>query len=143
MVRYLLQHVYDSVKDNQLMFYLFLNVLGEFDEGVAGELRREVLNYELPEVVGESQASRSDMSVGVKRSRATMGDYRLDDSDVPLLTELLANGSDKLEELGLSLGLHKHQIIQCQKGCTNIVGLSNVLLEWIRNSSEPCTVNRL
>ena len=143
MVRYLLQHVYDAVKGNQLMFYLFLNVLGEFDEGLAGELRREVHKYALPKVVGESQASQSDVSVGVKRSRNTMGNYRLDDGDVPLLTELLANGSDKLEELGLSLGLHKHQIIQCQKGCSNMVGLSNVLLEWIRNSREPCTVHRL
>ena len=89
MVRYLLQHVYDAVKGNQLMFYLFLNVLGEFDEGLAGELRREVQNYELPEVVGESQASQSDVSVGVKRYRGTVGDYRLDDGDVPLLTELL------------------------------------------------------
>ena len=143
MVRYLLQHVYDAVKDNKLVLYLFLNVLGEFDEGLASELMREVHNYELPEVVGESQASQSDVSVGVKRSRAIMKDYRLDDGDVPLLTELLANGSDKLEELGLSLGLRKHQIIQCQKGCSNMVGLSNVLLEWIRNSREPCTVHRL
>ena len=143
MVGYLLQHVYDAVKDNKRVFYLFLDVLGEFDEGLAGELRREVHNYELPEVVEEGQASQSDVSVGVKRSRATMEDYRLDDGDVPLLTELLANGSDKLEELGLSLGLHKHQIIQCQKGCSNMVGLSNVLLEWIRNSREPCTVHRL
>ena len=143
MVRYLLQHVYDAVKDNQLIFYLFLNVLVEFDEGLAGELGIEVHNYELAEVVGESQASHSDVSVGVKRSRATVGDYRLDDGDVRLLTELLANGSDKLEELGLSLGLHKHQIMQCQKGCSNMVGLSNVLLEWIRNSREPCTVHRL
>ena len=140
MVRYLLQHVYDAVKDNKLVLYSFLDVLGEFDEGLAGELRREVHNYELAEVVGESQ---SDVSVGVKRYRATMGDYRLDDGDVPLLTKLLANGSDKLEELGLSLGLLKHQIIQCQKGCSNMVGLSNVLLEWIRNSREPCTVHRL
>ena len=137
MVRYLLQHVYDAVKDNKMVFYLFLNVLGEFDGGLPGELRREV------QVVGESQASRSGVSVGVKRSRAATGDYRLDDGDVPLLTGLLANGSDKLEELSLSLGLHKHQIIQCQKGCSNMVGLSNVLLEWIRNSREPCTVHRL
>ena len=143
MVRYLLQHVYDAVKDNKLVLYSFLDVLGEFDEGLAGELMREVHNYELPEVVGESQASQSDVSVGVKRLRATMKDYRLDDGDVPLLTELLANGSDKLEELSLSLGLRKHQIIQCQKGCSNMVGLSNVLLEWIRNSAEPCTVHRL
>ena len=140
MVRYLLQHVYDAVKDNKLMFFSFLEVLGEFDKGVAGELRRELSKYE---VVGESQASRSDMSVGVKISQTSIGDNWLCEEDIPILTELLSNGSHKSEELGLSLGLHKNQIIQCQKGCSNMIALSNVLLEWIRCSKEPCTVNRL
>ena len=40
MVRYLLRHVYDAVKDNKLVLYSFLDVLCEFDERVAGELRR-------------------------------------------------------------------------------------------------------
>ena len=143
MVRYLLQHVYDAVRDNKLVFYSFLEVLGEFDGGLAGEVRREVQNYELPEVVGESQASQSDVSVGVKRSRTSISDYRLCGEDVPKLTELLSSGSHKTEELGLLLGLHQSQIIQCQKGCSNMIALSNILLEWIRCSKEPCTVNRL
>ena len=143
MVRYLLQHVYDAVKDNQLVLYSFLEVLGEFDEGVAGELRRELSKYELAEVVGESQASQSDVSVGVKRSRTSIGDNRLCEEDVPKLTELLSGGSYKSEELGLSLKLSKSQVTQCQKGCSNVIALSNVLLEWIRCSKEPCTVNRL
>ena len=142
MVRYLLQQVYDAVKkkDNKLVLYSFLKVLGEFDKGVAGELRRELSKSD---VVGESQASLSDVSVGVKRSRTSIWDSRLCEEDVPKLTELLSSGSHKSEELGLSLGLHKNQIIQCQKGCSNIIALSNVLLEWIRCSKEPCTVNRL
>ena len=131
MVRYLLQHVYDAVKDSKLVLYSFLEVLGEFDKSVAGELRRELSKYE---VVGQSQASQSDVSVGVNL---------LCEEDVPELTELLSSGSYKSEELGLSLGLHKNQIIQCQKGCSNMIALSNVLLEWIRCSKEPCTVNRL
>ena len=143
MVRYLLQHVYYAVKYNKLVLYSFLEVLGEFDEGVAGELRRELRKYELVDVVGESQASQSDVSVGVKRSRTSIGDNSLCEEDVPKLTELLSSGSYKSEELGLSLGLHKNQIIQCQKGCSNMIALSNVLLEWIRCSKEPCTVNRL
>ena len=121
-VRYLLQHVYDAVKDNKPVLYSFLEVLGEFDESVAGELGRELSKYEL---------AQSDVSV------------RLCEEDVPILTELLSRGSHKSEELGLSLGLHKNQIIQCQKGCSNIIALSNVLLEWITCSKEPCTVNRL
>ena len=140
MVRYLLQQVYDALKDNKLVLYSFLKVLGEFDKGVAGELRRELSKSE---VMGESQASQSDMSVGVKRSRTSIWDNWLCEEDVPKLTEMLSSGSHKSEELGLSLGLHKNQIIQCQKGCTNIIALSNVLLEWIRCSKEPCTVNRL
>ena len=125
MVRYLLQHVYDAVKDNKLVLHSFLEVLGEFDKGVAGELRRELSKYEL---------TQSDVSVR---------DSRLCEEDVPKLTELLSRGSHKSEELGLSLGLHKNQIIQCQKGCSDVIALSNVLLEWIRCSKEPCTVNRL
>ena len=144
MVRYLLQHVYDAVKDNKLVLYSFLDVLDGIDEGVAGELRREVHKYELAEVVGESKSSQRGVSVCMKRSRASLEDYRvLCEEDVPKLTELLANGSDKSEELGLSLGLNKSQIIQCQKGCSNIIALFNILLEWIRSSTEPCTVNRL
>ena len=108
MVRYLLQHIYDAVKDNKPVLHAFLEVLGEFDKGVAGELRRELSKYEL---------AQSDVSV------------RLCEEDVPILTELLSSGSHKSEELGLSLGLHKNQIIQCQKGCSNIIALSNVLLE--------------
>ena len=125
MVRYLLQHVYDAVKDNKLVLYSFLEVLGEFDRGVAGDLGRELSKYEL---------AQSDVLVR---------DSRLCEEDVPKLTELLSSGSYKSEELGLSLGLHKNQIIQCQKGCSNMIALSNVLLEWIRCSKEPCTVNRL
>ena len=119
MVRYLLQHVY------KLVLHTFLEVLGEFDKGVAGELRRELSKYEL---------AQSDVSVR---------DCRLCEEDVQNLTELLSRGSHKSEELGLSLGLHKNQIIQCHKGCSNMIALSNVLLEWIRCSKEPCTVNRL
>ena len=143
MVRYLLQHVYDAVKDNKRVLYSFLKVLGEFDKGVAGELRRELSKYELAEVVGESQASQTDVSVGVKRSRTSVGDNWLCEEDVTKLTELLSSGSHKSEELGLSLGLHKNQIIQCHKGCSNMIALSNVLLEWITCSKEPCTVNKL
>ena len=143
MVRYLLQHVYDAVEDNKLVLCSFLDVLGEFDGGVAGELRREVHKYEPAEVVGESQASQRGVSVGVKRSRASIGDNLLCEEDVPKLTEQLSNGSHKSEELGLSLGLHESQRIQCQKECSNMIALSNVLLEWIRSSKEPCTVNTL
>ena len=127
MVRYLLQHVYNAVKvkDNTLVLYLFLDVLGEFDKGVAGELRRELSKYEL---------AQSDVSVR---------DSRLCEQDVPKLTELLSSGSHKSEELGLSLGLQESQIIQCQKDRSNVIALSKVLLEWIRSSKEPCTVNRL
>ena len=129
MVRYLLQHVYDAVKHKNLVLYSFVEVLGEFDKGVAGELRRELRKYELLEVVGQS--------------RTSIGDISLCEEDVPELTELLSSGSYKSEELGLSLGLHKNQLIQCHKGCSNMIALSNVLLEWIRCSKEPCTVNRL
>ena len=138
MIRYLLQHVYDAVKNNKLVLYSFLNVLDEVDEGVAGELRREVHKFELAERVGESQARQSDMSVGVKRSQASVGIYMLCENDVPLLTKLLPLGSDILEGFGHALGLKESQIKIAMKDFFYGNVLSNILLEWIRYSNEPC-----
>ena len=143
MVRYLLQHVYDAVKDNKLVLYSFLEVLGEVDESVAGELRRQVHKYELAEVVGESQASQSDVSVGVKRSRASISDYKLCELDISLLTGFLAECSHKWEELGIALGLLPHQIEECRKGSSNQIRLHKIIAQWISSDMENPTISKL
>ena len=142
MVRYLLQHVYNAVKDNKLVLYSFLEVLGEVDESVAGELRREVHKYELAEVVGESQASQSNVSVGVKRSRTSISDYKLCEHDVSLLTAFLAECSHRWEELGIAIGLLPHQIEECRKGSSNQIRLYKIIAQWISNMENP-TISKL
>ena len=142
MIRYLLQYVYDAVKDNKLVFYSFLGVLDEVDEGVAGELRREVHKFELAEMVGESQASQSDVSVGVKRSRASISDHNLCEQDVSFLTGFLAECSHRWEELGIALGLLPHQIEECRKGSSNQIRLYKIIGQWISNMENP-TISKL
>ena len=138
MVRYLLQHVYDAVKDNKLV-YSFLNILSEVDGSVADELRIEVHKYKLAELVGESQASQSDVSV---RSRASISGYKLCEHDVSLLTEFLAECSHRWEELGIALGLLPHQIEECRKGSSNQIRLYKIIAQWISNMENP-TISKL
>ena len=142
LIRYLLQHVYDAVKDSKLVLYSFLDVLSEFDEGVADELRRELHKYELAEIVGESQASQSDVSVGMKRSRASISDYKLCEQDVSLLTAFLAECSHRWEELGIALGLLPHQIEECRKGSSNQIRLYKIIAQWISKMENP-TISKL
>ena len=141
MVRYLLQHVYDAVKDNKLV-YSFLNILSEVDGSVADELRIEVHKYKLAELVGESQASQSDVSVDVKRSRASISGYKLCEQNVSLLTEFLAECSHRWEELGIVLGLLRHQIEECRKGTSNQIRLYKIIAQWISNMENP-TISKL
>ena len=142
MIRYLLQHVYDAVEDNKLVLCSFLDVLGEVDERVADELRREVHKYELGDVVRKSQASQSDVSVGVKRSRASISDYKLCEQDVSLLTAFLAECSQRWEELGIALGLLPQQIEECRKGTSNQIRLYKIIAQWISNMENP-TISKL
>ena len=142
MIRYLLQHVYNAVEDNKLVLCSFLDVLDEVDELVADKLRREVHKYELGEVVREIQASQSDVSVGAKRSRASISDYKLCEQDVSLLTAFLAECSHRWEELGIALGLLPHQIEECRKGSSNKIRLYKIITQWISNMENP-TISKL
>ena len=143
-VRYLVQHIYDAVKDNKLVYHSFVDVLAEVDEGVVSELNKELHQQELLKVLEDSQVGTSEALVGSKRQRASIGEVSLCESDVPLLTELLADGAHKAYELGLSLKLKEVQIENCSKDrCSYTVILSKVIREWIRTNSESCTLNIL
>ena len=143
-VRYLVQHIYDAVKDNKLVYHSFADVLAEVDEGVVSELNKELHQQELLKVLEDSQVGTSEALVGSKRLRASIGEVSLCESDVPLLTELLADGAHKAYELGLSLKLKEVQIENCSKDrCSYTVILSKVIREWIRTNSESCTLNIL
>ena len=142
-VRYLVQHIYDAVKDNKLVYHSFVDVLAEVDEGVVSELNKELHQQELLKVLEDSQVGTSEALMGAKRQRASIGEVSLCESDVPLLTELLADGAHKAYELGLSLKLKEVQIENCIGRCNYIVILSKVIREWIRTSIESCTLNNL
>ena len=143
-VSYLLQHINDAVKDNKLVYHSFIAILTEINEGVVSELNKELHLCELLEVLEDSQVcSTSKALVGSKRPRASIGEVDLCESDVPLLTELLADGADRAEELGVALHLTKSQVKECQKDCSIKMSLSNVILEWIRSSKVGCTLNNL
>ena len=142
-VRYLVQHIYDAVKDNKLVYHSFVDVLTEVDEGVVSELNKELHQHKLLKVLEDSQVGTSEALVGSKRPRASIGEVGLCESDVPLLTELLADGADRAEELGVALYFTKTQIKECRKDCSLKMSLSNVIQEWIRSSKMYCTLDNL
>ena len=143
-VRYLVQHIYDAVKDNKLVYHSFVDVLAEVDEGVVSELNKELHQQELLKVLEDSQVGTSEALVGSKRQRASIGEVSLCESDVPLLTELLTDGAHKAYELGLSLKLKEVQIENCFKDrCSYTVILSKVVREWIRTNIDSCTLDIL
>ena len=142
-VRYLVQHIYDAVKDNKLVYHSFVDVLTEVDEGVVSELKKELHQHELLEVLEDSQVGTSEALMGSKRPRASIGEVSLCESDVPLLTELLADGAHKTYQLGLSLKLKEVQIENCFKDLYNDeVVLSRIIREWLK-SEMGCTLNKL
>ena len=143
-VRYLVQHIYDAVKDNKLVYHSFVDVLTEVDEGVVSELDKELHQHKLLEVLEDSQVGTSEALVGSKRPRASIGEVGLCESDIPLLTELLADGAHRAYQLSLSLNLQLVQIANCFKDQHDYkVILSLVIREWIRTNSECCTLNNL
>ena len=143
-VRYLVQHIYDAVKDNKLVYHSFLDVLTEVDEGVVSELNKELHQHELLEVLEDSQVGTSEALVGSKRPRASIGEVGLCESDVPLLTELLADGAQQAHLIGLSLNLNQVQIANCFKDQHDYkVILSRVISEWIKTNSVGCTLDNL
>ena len=143
-VRYLVQHIYDAVKDNKLVYHSFVDVLIEVDEGVVSELHKELHQHELLEVLEDSPFGASEAVVGSKRPRASIGEVGLCESDVPLLTELLSDGAHRAYQLGLSLKLKEVQIENCFRDRSKYeVALSRVIREWIRTNREGCTLNNL
>ena len=141
-VRYLVQHIYDAVRDNKLIYHSFVDVLTEVDESTVSKLNEQLRKHELIE---DSQAGTSEALVGSKRPRASIGEVGLCESDVPLLTKLLAGGAHKARKLGLSLKLKKFQIEKCFKDQhERKVILSRVIRKWIRTTNrEGCTLNNL
>ena len=134
MVRYLLLHVYDEIKKDERMFFLFIDVVDKFDRVLAGELTSEVPKY----VVAVD--SQSDISADIFQT--SIGDYKLGENDIPQLTELLIEGSHKWEELGVALLLRRYQIEECRRRSSNQLRLYEVIIQWMGSEKHP-TIRKL
>ena len=143
-VRYLLQHVYDKVKQNCRCFHDFMEVLLILDLNDTCEtLREELRRWSfLNDIDTESQLGDSSQ----KRSRISFGSMVLNEKDVFFLIIILTPASHKWERIGLSLRLFQHEVEECRKGDSNVLRLSNVLKTWLKNvhnSAQPPTLDAL
>ncbi len=76
LVRYLLYQVYESVREDKLVYYSVLDALGELGgESIKNKIRRELHQYQLNEITNMMvQSSPSDTDTGVSRKRAARAD---------------------------------------------------------------------
>ncbi len=148
LVRYLLYQVYESVREDKLVYYSVLDVLGELGgESIKNKIRRELHQYQLKEFVNMMvQSSPSDTDTGVSRKRARadlLEDYCLCEYDATILTDVLAKVAFKWEELAISLKLDRNQIEECRTKSSFKIKLYKVILKFIQNGGNFCSLNKL
>ncbi len=146
LVRYLLYQVYESVREDKLVYYSVLDVLGELGgESIKNKIRRELHQYQLKEFVNMIvQSSPSDTDTGVSRKRARadlLEDYCLCEYDTSVLTDVLAKVAFKWEELAISLRLDRNQIEECRTKRSFEIKLYEVISKFIQNGGEFCTLS--
>ena len=141
-IRYLLQHVYEKVKQNNFCIHPFMEVLLRLKlKDTCEALKENLHRLSFYDIDTESQLG--DSSQTKKRSRISL---RSNENDVCILTNILVEASHKWEEIGLSLCLLKYEVEECRKGCSNSLRLSNVLRTWLTSahkSTEPPTLDAL
>ena len=145
-IRYLLQHVYDKVKQNCRCFHAFMEVLLGLDlNDVCETLKEELRRWSfLNDIDTESQLGHSSQTK--KRSRISLGSKILNENDVCILTDILIEASHKWEEIGVSLRLLKYEVEECRKGGSNPLRLSNVVRTWLTSAhinAKPPTLDAL
>ncbi len=146
LVRYLLYQVYESVREDKLVYYSVLDVLGELGgESIKNKIRRELHQYQLKEFVNMMvQSSPSDTDTGVSRKRARadlLEDYCLCEYDASILTDVLAKVAFKWEMLAISLKLDQNQIEECRTKSLFEIKLYEVISKFIQNGGEFCTLS--
>ena len=142
-IRYLLQHVYSTVKENVHYFNCFLDVVDKVGLSDLYKYLREV--YDTWKFLDEVEASECLNESG-KRTCKGLEEKELDEKRCRILAELLASGSQKWEEIGTSLGLPQHELKACSHKDTYPMKLCSVLSRWseIKSGSvSPCTLKRL
>ncbi len=148
LVRYLLYQVYESVREDKLVYYSVLDVLCELGgESIKNKIRRELHQYQLKELLNMMvQSSPSDTNTGVSRKRARadlLEDYCLCEYDATILTDVLAKVAFKWKELAISLKLDRNQIEECQTKSSFKIKLYEVISKFIQNGGNFCSLNKL
>ena len=137
LVKYLLQQVGEQVKKDSSVFENFLQTLSGLDgkgKEVCDYLREEL------DVSLSSQEATVDCDGEQITSNNKEESVCLRQEDVSRLVEILAEVSDKWNEIGIMLGLHRHVRKDCNEG-SNVVNLSNILCSWIL--SNQATLEKL
>ena len=142
-IRYLLQHVYNTVKENVYYFNCFLNLLDKVGLKNLRESLRDV--NKKWKFLNEVETSECLNESG-KRTCKSLEEKELDEQSCRILAELLASGSEKWEEIGTSLGLPQYELKACSHKDAYAMKLCSVLCKWSEIKSEsvsPCTLKSL
>ncbi len=114
-VRYLLQHVYERVRE---------------DDNTYGRLVR-VLSKHGGEVEMVCQTMKKDLVVENSDNSGSNGDRFISIKEVPFVAELIVAASHKWEEIGVALGVPEYVREECRSAGSNPLKLSKLLNAWI------------
>ena len=131
-VRYLLQQVYERVREDDKVYDRLVRVLSRLGGGVKD--------------VCEAMRKELDRVEGGKASGGAEGGVCLTEKDVPYLVKLLVSGSHKWEAIGIALGVPEYVRDECSCHRDNPSKLSHILTAWISGSydgARPATVDVL
>ena len=123
-VRYLLQQVSESVREDDKVYDRLVGVLTRLGGGVKDVC--EAMRKELDRPEG------GKVSGGAEEGP----DQNLYESDISHLTEMLVSGSHMWDAIGIALNLPKHKRDDCGEGKNNANRLSNILITWILGDYE-------
>ena len=125
-LRYLLQQVYERVREDSLVYERFLRVLRK----LGGDMK-DLCDSVSKEVAGVEEDECSTQLV---------------EADIPCLVDYLVFESHLWEVIGIALNVPKHKRDDCGKSELNVVKLTNILTAWrsgCQSSSQPATLERL
>ena len=142
-IRYLLLHVYSTVKENVYYCNCFLNLLDKVGLKDLCESLRDV--YKKWKFLNEVETSECLNESG-KRTCKSLEEKELDEQSCRILAELLVYGSQKWKEIGISLGLPQYELNACSHEDSYPLKLCSILCKWSEIKSErvsPCTLKSL
>ncbi len=128
-VRYLLQHVFERVREDGKVYNRLVKVLSRLGGRVRDEC--DAMNRE------------------VAKESTTCGENRNDEialKDVPHLVQCLVSCSHLWEVIGIALEIPKHKLVDCGEGKASVSRLNNILTAYVQADYEgarPATLRRL